>query len=118
MESREAAIGQVLGRLRRLVADPAAGGHSAPALLRLVSAALGYVAGEPSHVRAHPAPLETLRDQWSGAGPRLLPDPAMGAGVIVASEDGRVTVDATLAGWLAAREPEVRMLIVRVLEEA
>lgn len=118
MESREAAIRRILGRLRQLVADPGAAGAPGAALARLASAALEYVPGEPSAIRASPAALGSLRDHLPAAGHRFIPDPALGAGVIVTTEDSRVTVDATLDGWLSAREPEVRMHIVRLLEQA
>ncbi len=117
MESREAAIGRILQRLRLLVADPGASGLQPAVLEALVAAALGFVAGEPSVIRGSPALLEALRDHLPNAGHRLIADPAVGTGVIVTTEDGRVTVDATLAGWLTAREQEVRMLIVRLLQE-
>ncbi len=117
MDSREAAIGRILQRLRLLVADPGAGGLQPEALQALAATALGFVAGEPSVIRGSPALLESLQDQLTTAGHRLVADPDVGAGVIVTTEDGRVTVDATLAGWLSAREQEVRMLIVRLLEE-
>jgi len=117
MASRAKAIGRVRERLHALALAPEEA--AAPAVLeRLAMAALGYVEGEPAVVRGAPALLEQLRPHLpDGAAVRLAGDTAVPAGAVVATEDGRVTVDATLAGWIAAREAEVRLLIARALEE-
>lgn len=113
MEGREQAIARILARLRHLVTTGEAEPMSPALRQQLISSALDYVPGEPATIRGAPPELAAA----DGAHHRLIADPAVGAGVIVATEDGRVTVDASLAGWLTAREPEVRMLIVGLLEQ-
>lgn len=117
MESRETAIGRVIERVRGLAAHPDAAVMPPAVLAALTAAALGFVAGEPSVIRGNAALLASLADQLGNAGHRLEDDPGVGAGVIITTGDGRVTVDATLVGWLSAREQEVRMIIGRLLEE-
>lgn len=119
LESRERALDRVLQRIHALAAAPGADAAGNTGLLELASAALSYVEGESALVRATPELVLPLSQRLtSEPRPRVVADPTIPAGAIITTEDGRVTVDATLAGWLQSREPEIRMLIVRLLERS
>lgn len=119
LESRDRAISRVLESIRSLATAPVADAVDRTHLLDLAREALGYVDGETAILRASPDLVPSL-GQSRGAGSRIrvLPDPTIAAGSIIGTEDGRVTVDATLAGWLETREPELRIVIARMLEQA
>lgn len=119
LESRDRAINRVLERIRSLATVPVTDALDRTHLQELAREALGYVDGETVILRASPDLVPAL-GQSRGAGSRIRihPDPTITAGSIIGTEDGRVTVDATLAGWLEGREPELRIIIAQMLEQA
>ncbi len=118
LESRERAMNRVLEHIRALARAPVADAVDRTHLLALAREALGYVDGETAILRASPDLVPPLgQSRGTGSRIRVLPDPTIPAGAILGTEDGRVSVDATLAGWLEAREPELRIVIARMLEQ-
>lgn len=117
LTSRDALLERVLalGRERLQTRAPAATDRGA--ITALLTDALGYLDGGPLEVHASPALLELFRGTLDGRPDHTLTAaPAVIAGGIIQGESGRVTVDASLGGRLAARGLEARIVILKLLE--
>ena len=115
--SREALLARVLalGRERLLVREPGAGERQA--VTALLGDALRYLDGGPVAVQASPTLLDLVRGALTDRPDHAVTaEPSVAAGGIVRGEGGRVTVDASLGGRLAARELEARIVILKLLE--
>lgn len=118
LTSREALLARVLalGRERLLAREPGAGERQA--VRALLGDALRYLDGGAVEVRASPTLLDLVRGALADRPDHAVTaEPAVAAGGIVRGEGGRVTVDASLGGRLAARELEARIVILKLLEE-
>jgi vacuolar-type H+-ATPase subunit E/Vma4 len=79
--------------------------------------ALGCLGDRPGTVRCHPDLLQELRRLVGNrTGIRVLPDPAVGSGFKVASEDGGVVIDGTLEDRLARLETRIKQEVLAQLE--
>ena len=117
LTSREALLAQVLalGRERLLAREPGAGERQA--VTALLGDALRYLDGGPVAVQASPTLLDLVRGALTERPVHAVTaEPSVPAGGIVRGEGGRVTVDASLGGRLAARELEARIVILKLLE--
>lgn len=117
LTSREALLLRVLtlGRERLLAREP--GPAERHAVTTLLGDALRYLDGGPVEVRASPSLLELVRGALEARPDHAVTaEPSVAAGGILRGEGGRVTVDASLGGRLAAREFEARIVILRLLE--
>jgi vacuolar-type H+-ATPase subunit E/Vma4 len=86
-------------------------------LLRYVVVAQGYLDGLPLVVRSAPdlAPL-AAKALEGRAGVSLEPDSAIQTGALLASSDGSVRVDATLATQLIRRWPDLSIQVLQWIE--
>lgn len=117
LTSREALLARVLalGRERLLAREPGAGERQA--VTALLGDALRYLDGGPVAVQASPTLLDLVRGALTDRPDHAVTaEPSVPAGGIVRGEGGRVTVDASLGGRLAARELEARIVILKLLE--
>jgi vacuolar-type H+-ATPase subunit E/Vma4 len=114
LASREALLERVLTRVRQRLSDPQPLGEADAALTAMVMDAMAYAGSEPVEIRAAPGLCERItRAVGTRPGLTVRPDPTVGAGSIVTTQDGRLTVDASLAGRLTALEAEARILILQ-----
>ncbi len=115
LASRERAVQRVLAAARAQCREPPPPDLH-PTLVALARAGLRYLEQGRAVARGDPALLAALRAAVDGTHDLVLaPDPSVGAGIHLASADGRARVDASLLGRLAHREDEARAFLVRRL---
>ncbi len=117
LASRERAAQRVLSTARAQCREPPPPELHAT-LVALAQAGLRYLERGRAIARGDPALLTALGTAVNGTHDlTLTPDPSVGAGLHLASADGRTCVDASLLGRLAHREDEARAYLVRRLAE-
>ncbi len=119
LASRETLLARVLELARGRIRDRDSTAKADETLLALAAAALGYAGGAAVRLRSAPDLAKAAAAHFrKRAHLEIVPDPALESGSVVESTDGRLAIDATLEGRLAAREAEARIEILRLLERA
>ncbi len=118
LTAREALVDRVLALVREGLAREPLGAAEAAALGLLAERALAHAGDRPASLRATPSLQPALAARFLARGLPVEADPAICAGSHVATADGRVVIDASLPGRLAAREAEARIHILASLEPA
>ena len=117
LSSREHLLERVLELARKRIRAGPMPPEAGAVLVALVEDALGYAGGEAVEVRSTPALAPAVSRAFRGRDQvRVAPDPTVHAGSQLRTADGRLAVDASLEGRLAAREAEARIEILRLLE--
>ncbi len=114
LASREGMLERVLTRVRERLSTATVAQAAGALLQGLLQDALAYTGSEPADIRTAPQASARVAQALDGRpGVTVVPDRTVGSGSIVATSDGRLTVDASMAGRLAAREAEARIYILR-----
>lgn len=112
LTAREALVERVLALVREsLAGEPLDPGETA-ALVTLAERAVAHAGDRPVRLRATPALHPALAARLRERGLVVEADPSVCAGTLVATTDGRVLIDASLPGRLAAREADARIHIL------
>lgn len=118
LEARERLLARVLdsarNRLVTLLRTPELGN----AIGALVGPALECLATRSATIRAHPDLTELLQQavgNWTGV--RVLPDPRIGTGFCLTSDDGSLKIDVTLEARMAGMSRVLRQEILKHLEK-
>jgi vacuolar-type H+-ATPase subunit E/Vma4 len=100
-----------------LLAEAARTREGRALILHYIEAARGYLDGLPLVVRGAPDLAPLAAKAFEGhTGVTLQPDSAIQTGVVLASTDGSVRVDATLATQLMLRWPDLSIQVLHWIE--
>lgn len=84
----------------------------------LAREAIGCLAARSATIRCHPALLEALNSEVSQRpGVQVIADPAAGTGFRLTSDDGTLTIDATLEERMGRMTQKLRQLVSSRLEQ-
>lgn len=105
LAAEHAFVDRVFAQAERL-ATAESGRHADAAVARL-HAALSHLGNAPATLRSAPALADALRAAGGArADLRVVTDPALDGGFVLATEDGRCTIDCTPSALLAALRPQ------------
>jgi vacuolar-type H+-ATPase subunit E/Vma4 len=117
LEARERLVSRVLARAAERLPDAAAGAVFRRQLPVRIAAARGCLGEEPGRLRCTPALVDDCR-RAAADHPELTvtADPAVPAGFVLESADGRVAIDGTLDGALARDRAALALVVMRAAE--
>lgn len=117
LEAMHAAIRRVLDRARHLIDEVAGSPAYAAALPAHVNEALSFVDGLRARVRCAGRFAAIVGPAVEAQGATLVVDETVGAGVIVETADGAVSVDNTLAARLGRRQQDLECALARQVQD-
>jgi vacuolar-type H+-ATPase subunit E/Vma4 len=117
LEQQQRLLEEIRAGAVGLLAEAARTREGRALVLHYIEAAQGYLDGLPLVVRGAPDLTPLAANAFEGrTGVTLEPDSAIQTGVVLASTDGSVRVDATLATQLMLRWPDLSILVLHWIE--